>query len=105
RGVEYRRTAHHHRARVIGAVAVADDAGRAVKDVADALDRHFQRVGSDLRIDRLDALPDRRGPHIDRDGAVVVDLEPRAFLRAGGAAFDEAGHADAVILAVDQLAA
>ncbi len=55
---QHRRASHHHRARVIGAVAVADVRGRAVKDAADEVHRHFERVGRDLREGGLEPLAD-----------------------------------------------
>ena len=70
----------------------------------DPLDRHLERVGGDLRHDGLDALPDARRSHIDRERAVALDDDARILARAGRAAFDEAGNAEAVIAAVDQLA-
>src|SRR6516225_9663164 len=59
RRIEHRRSAHHHRTRVVGAVTVADVRGTAVKDAADAIDGHFERVGGDLRERRLQPLADR----------------------------------------------
>jgi ACT domain-containing protein len=59
RGIEYRRATHHDRARMIGAVAVGHIRGAAVEDTADAIDRDFERIGGDLRENRLQALADR----------------------------------------------
>src|SRR3954468_6068249 len=72
-------------------------------DALDPVHRDFERVGRDLCEYRLDALPDSRRADEDRNGAVLVDLEPRAFLRSRSAALDEAADTDSVIAAVDQL--
>src|SRR3954454_13011509 len=90
---------------MIGTEALAHVVSRAVMDVADAIDRHFERVSRDLREDRLDALAHGGGAEIDRKCPVIVDFEPRRLLRAGGAALDETGNAETVIAAVGQLAA
>ena len=104
RGIEHRRAAHHGRARVIGAVAVADISGRAVEHLVDAIDRHFHGVGGDLREDASRAPGRRERAEIDGERAVGFQHQTRAFLRAGGAALDKAAHREAVIAAVDQLA-
>ena len=101
-GIEQGRAAHHHRAGMIGAVAVADIRGRAMEDAGDAVHRHFERIRRDLREHGLDALADRRGAHEHRDRAVAIDLEPRRLLGAGGAAFDEAADGETVMAAVDE---
>ena len=69
-GIEQGRAAHHHRARMIGAVAVADIGGRAVEDAGDAVHRDFERIRRDLGEHGLDALADRRGAHEHRHRAV-----------------------------------
>src|SRR5215475_2959436 len=74
-------------------------------DVADALNRHFERIGGDLRKDRLDALTHGGRAEIDRKCPIIVDFEPCRLLWAGGAALDEAGNAETMIAAVDQAAA
>ena len=58
RGVEYRGAAHDDRARVVRTVAVVHVRGAAVKDAVDAIDRHFEGVGGDLRENRLQPLAD-----------------------------------------------
>src|SRR6267142_4503238 len=90
---------------MIGSEAFAHVMGRPVVDVPDAIDRYFERVSRDLREDRLDTLAHGGGAEIDRKCPVIVDLEPRRLLRAGGAAFDKTRNAEAVIAAVDQSAA
>src|SRR3954467_12224628 len=69
----------------------------------DARDVNFKRIGRDLREHGLDALPDRGRAHINREVAVRLQHDARAFLRAGGAALDETGNGDAVMAPVDQL--
>src|SRR5262245_38368592 len=71
-------------------------------DVADAIDRHFERVGGDPRKDRFDALTNRRRAEIDRECPVIVDFEPRRLFRTGGAALDETGNAETMIAAINQ---
>ncbi len=56
--IEHRRSTHHHRARVIGAIAVAHIGGRAVKDAADTVERHLERIGGNLREGGLEPLAD-----------------------------------------------
>lgn len=68
------------------------------------VDRHFERIGGDLRHDRLDALPHARRSHIDRERAVGFDDNARILARPGRAALDEAGNTETVIAPVDQLA-
>ena len=101
-----RRAAHHDRARVIGAVAVARHrwSSRGSTRLM-RVHRHFERVGGDLREHRLDALPDRRRADVDRDRAVALRA-PAARSRVGPAAPPSmiAADRDAVVAAVDQLA-
>ena len=78
--------------------------GRAVEDTADAVERHLQRIGSNLREDRLDPLPDTRRADIDRDRAVGLQHHAGVLARAGRTALDVATHRQAVVTAVDQLA-
>src|SRR5215813_9452531 len=87
---------------MIGPEALAHVAGRTVMDMADPIDRHFERISRDLREDRFDALPHRGRAEIDRKRPVVINFEPRCFLWAGGAALDETRNAKAMISAVDQ---
>ena len=70
---QHRRAAHHHRARVIGAVAVADEGGGAVKDPADAVHRNLERVGGDLRERGFEPLADGGRPDIDRVESVRLE--------------------------------
>src|SRR5437764_871660 len=90
---------------MIGTKAFAHVMGRAMMNVADALHRHFECIGGDLREDGLDALTDRSRAQKNRIRAVIVDFEPRRLLRAGRAALDETGNAEPMIFAVDQSAA
>src|SRR5271166_622438 len=84
--------------------AFADKGGRAVEHAADAIDRDFQGVGSDLRKGGFETLPHCRGSDEDRDSTVGLEHQPRIFLWAGSAALDEAPDSQSVIAAVDQLA-
>ena len=61
RGLHDRAAAHHRGARAVGAVALRQIGRGAVID-RDPLDRHFERVGGDLRHDGLDPLPDADEP-------------------------------------------
>src|ERR1051326_7761293 len=77
--------------------------GRAVED-GEALHRQAERVGGDLQAHGLEALPDARRADEYRHLALLVDDDACALARAGRAAFDEAGDADAGIAAVDETA-
>src|SRR5262245_30161748 len=70
---------------------------------ADLRHRQLERIGCDLREHRLDALPDRGRPDIDRD-TLPIDLDARVLARARSTALDEAGDPEAMVAPVDQLA-
>ena len=73
-------------------------------DAADALHGDFERVGGDLGEHRLEPLPDRGRADMNREHAVGLEHQPRAFLRPGGTALDEAAEPEPVIASIDQLA-
>ena len=77
-----RRAAHHDRARTVGAEALLQQIGRAVKHAANSLDRHFQRIGGDLREGGLEPLAVGRRADIDRYRAIAFQHQPRSFARA-----------------------
>jgi hypothetical protein len=64
-------------------------------------ERHTERVRSDLRHHRFQALPDCSRADIDRHRAIRLEVEPRRLLRTGAAALDKAGDSDAVVAPVD----
>src|SRR5437763_9470842 len=97
--------AHHDAARRKGAEAFLHVVGRAVEHAADAIHRHAERVGRDLREDGLEALAVGRRAGVDGERSIAVQHEPRALARTRRAALDIAADADAVVAAVDQLAA
>src|SRR6266536_909917 len=85
-----------------GAEALLEVGGRAVQH-ADLVYRQIERLGRDLRADRLEPLADVRRADVYRGAAAPVELDARVLPRPGGAAFDEARHGDPVVAAVDQL--
>src|SRR5436190_17559942 len=87
---------------MVGAVAIAHMAGRAVKNATDTLQRYFECIGSNLRKGGFKPLPDRRRPDEHREVALRLKHDACALLGPGRPALDEAAHGYAVVAAVDQ---
>src|SRR5262245_41264383 len=69
---------------------------------SNAVHRHLQCVGRNLRQHRDDALAHVGRTYVDRDGSILLDLDAGAFFGTRRAALDEATQRDAVVLALDE---
>ena len=102
-GVEQRRTAHHHRARMIGAVAVADIGGRAVDDTWLMRSIGISSASAAIWANTVSTPCPTADEPMNTVTVPPSLISSRArLLRAGGAALDEAADREAVIAAVDQ---
>ena len=99
-----RRSTHDGGARAERAEAFADMGRGAMEDTANAIERHFQRVGRDLGEDGLEPLPHRRRADIDRYRPIAFQHHAGVLARARSTAFEIAAHRGPAITAVDQLA-
>src|ERR1700734_2337135 len=80
-GSDYRRATHHDRARGIRTEPFVKMSGRTMEDLVDALHWNFERIGSDLRKYRFDALAHRRRSDKDRKRSIGVERNARILLR------------------------
>ena len=82
-----RRALRRNRARSPRAAALGDQIAVALDDI-DQVSRNAGLVRQELRINRLVALPVRLGPHINKDGAIFVELDLGALGWVAQNAFD-----------------